>query len=77
MAYLCADKRGEFIADEHPSRAWDEWPDGEMSMGKVAPLSNYPKELSRNSLGTRDTWEDDLSTPKEFKVELCLLEIVR
>ena len=59
MAYLCADKRGEFIADEYPSRSWDEWRGWRDVYGESCTLIEIPKGTIKTLIGKEMTWEDD------------------
>jgi hypothetical protein len=59
MAYLCADKRGEFIADEYPSRAWDEWRGWRDVYGETCTLISLPKGTIKKLIGKELTWEDE------------------
>ena len=59
MAYLCADKRGEFIADEYPSRAWDEWRGWRDVYGESCTLIKIPKGTIKALIGREMTWEDE------------------
>ena len=66
MAYLCADKRGEFIADEHPSRAWDECRGWRDVYGESCTLIKIPKGTIEKLIGRELTWEDDPIDLEEF-----------
>ena len=66
MAYLCADKRGEFIADEYPSRAWDEWRGWRDVYGESCTLIKIPKGTIEKLIGRELTWEDDPIDLEEF-----------
>ena len=59
MAYLCADKRGEFIADEYPSRSWDEWRGWRDVYGESCTLISLPKGTIKKLIGREITWEDE------------------
>ena len=66
MAYLCADKRGEFIADEHPSSAWDEWRGWRDVYGESRTLIRIPSGTIEKLIGRKLTWEDDPIDLEEF-----------
>lgn len=59
MAYLCADNRGEFIADEHPTRGWDEWHGWRDVYGESCTLIEIPKGTIKTLIGKEMTWEDE------------------
>ena len=71
MAYLCADKRGEFIADEYPSRAWDEWRGWRDVYGESCTLISLPTGTINALIGKELTWEDD---PYEMPLNMFIQE---
>ena len=59
MAYLCVDKRGEFIADEYPERTWFEWRGWRDVYGETCTLISLPTGTIKALIGKELTWEDD------------------
>lgn len=60
MAYLCADKRGEFIADNEPIRSWFEWEGwGRNTDGESCTLIEIPKGTIKKLIDRELSWEDD------------------
>ena len=59
MAYLCVDSRGEFIADERPTRAWFEWVGWQDVYGESCALISLPKGTIKALIGREMTWEDE------------------
>lgn len=60
MAYLCVDKSGEYIADNVPTRAFNEWNGWEPDVyGESCTLISIPKGTIKKLIGKEMTWEDD------------------
>ena len=60
MAYLCADKWGEYIADNNPIRSFFEWEGWEKNTdGESCTLIEIPKGTIKTLIGKEMTWEDD------------------
>ena len=59
MAYLCVDNSGEYIADEHPTRAWDVWVGWKNVYGESCTLISLPKGTIKTLIGKEMTWEDE------------------
>ena len=60
MAYLCADKWGEYIADNKPTRVFFEWEGWEKNTnGESCTLIEIPKGTIKTLIGKEMTWEDD------------------
>ena len=67
MAYLCVDKRGEFIADECPERSfyeWQEWRDE--FYGESCTLIPLPKGTIKKLIGKEMSWVDEPICLEEF-----------
>ena len=67
MAYLCVDKRGEFIADECPERdfyEWKEWRDE--FYGESCTLIPLPKGTIKKLIGKEMSWVDEPICLEEF-----------
>jgi len=58
MAYLCVDRRGEFIADEKPEKGFYEWCGWEDLYSKRTLIS-IPKGTIKKLIGKEMTWEDE------------------
>jgi len=58
MAYLCVDRRGEFIADEKPEKGFYEWCGWEDLYSKCTLIS-IPKGTIKKLIGKEMTWEDE------------------
>ena len=59
MAYLCADRNGEYIADECPERGFSEWQGWRNDYGESCTLISIPKGTIKILIGKKMTWEDD------------------
>ena len=59
MAYLCADKGGEYIADNKPTRNFFEWEGWENTDGESCTLISVPKGTIKKLIGKEMTWEDE------------------
>lgn len=65
MAYLCVDRRGEFIANNIPERnffEWSSWKDYVES----CTLISVPKGTIKKLIGKEMTWEDEPICLEEF-----------
>jgi hypothetical protein len=59
MAYLCADRSGEYIADECPTRSWFEWVGWRNVYGESCTLISLPTGTIKALIGKELTWEDE------------------
>ena len=62
MAYLCVDKRGEFIANEYPEKGffeWEEWRDEFYG-------DSCTKGTIKKLIGKEMSWEDEPICLEEF-----------
>lgn len=60
MAYLCVDRTGEYIADNEPTRAFNEWNGWEPDVyGESCTLIPIPKGTIKALIGREMTWEDE------------------
>ena len=60
MAYLCADKWGEYIADNNPIRSFFEWEGWEKNTdGERCTLISVPRGTIKALIGREMTWEDE------------------
>ena len=67
MAYLCADKWGEYIADNKPTRVFFEWEGWEKNTdGESCTLISVPRGTIKKLIGKEMTWEDDPICLEEF-----------
>lgn len=67
MAYLCVDKRGEFIADECPERCFGEWMGWrDVYVEESCILIHIPKGTIKKLIGKEMTWEDEPICLEEF-----------
>lgn len=67
MAYLCVDKRGEFIADECPERCFGEWRGWrDVYVEESCTLIPLPKGTIEKLIGKEMTWEDEPICLEEF-----------
>ena len=72
MAYLCADKWGEYIADNNPIRSFFEWEGWEKNTdGESCTLIEIPKGTIKTLIGKEMTWEDD---PYEMPLNMFIKE---
>ena len=56
MAYLCVDKSGEYIADNVPTRAFNEWNGWEPDVyGESCTLISIPKGTIKKLIGKEMT----------------------
>ena len=59
MAYLCADKWGEYIAANNPIRSFFEWEGWEKNTdGESCTLISVPRGTIKKLIGKEMTWED-------------------
>ena len=67
MAYLCADKWGEYIADNTPTRIFFEWGGWEKNTdGESCTLISVPRGTIKKLIGKEMTWEDDPICLEDF-----------
>lgn len=66
MAYLCVDRRGEFIADEYPTRNFFEWIGWRDVYGESCTLIRIPSGTIKKLIGKEMTWEDEPIDLEEF-----------
>lgn len=67
MAYLCVDRSGEYIADNEPTRAFNEWNGWEPDVyGESCTLISLPKGTIKKLIGKEMTWEDEPICLEEF-----------
>lgn len=67
MAYLCVDKSGEYIADNVPKQAFNEWYGWEEDVyGESCTLISLPKGTIKKLIGKEMTCEDDPICLEEF-----------
>lgn len=66
MAYLCVDKRGEFIADEYPEKGFYEWKGWRDVYGESCTLIPIPKGTIKKLIGKEMTWEDEPICLEDF-----------
>lgn len=66
MAYLCVDRWGEHISNEHPARGFCEWKEWRDVYGESCTLVSVPKGTIKKLIGKEMTWEDDPICLEEF-----------
>ena len=66
MAYLCVDKRGEFIADEYPEKNFYEWKGWRDVYGESCTLIPLPKGTIKKLIGKEMNWEDEPICLEDF-----------
>ena len=66
MAYLCVDKRGEFIADEYPEKSFYEWRGWRDVYGESCTLIPLPKGTIKKLIGKEMSWEDEPICLEDF-----------
>mgnify|MGYP003298648312 CR=1 FL=1 len=66
MAYICVDKRGEFIADEYPEKGFYEWKGWRDVYGESCTLIPLPKGTIKKLIGKEMTWEDEPICLEDF-----------
>lgn len=59
MAYLCADKWGEYIADEYPERGFSGWKGWVDVYGEICTLISVPNGTIKKLIGKEMSWEDE------------------
>lgn len=66
MAYICVDKRGEFIADEYPEKGFYEWKGWRDVYGESCTLIPLPTGTIKKLIGKEMTWEDEPICLEDF-----------
>lgn len=66
MAYLCADKWSEYIADNKPTRVFFEWEGWENTDGESCTLISVPNGTIKKLIGKEMTWKDDPICLEDF-----------